>query len=127
MILEANQRAGGKQLALHLLNGHENDHVEVHEVSGFISGDLIEAFTEAYAISKGSRCKQFLFSLNLNPPQLEDVPIEIFEDAINRIEQKLGLSGQPRSVIFHEKEGRRHAHCVWSRIDVKNMRAIKYV
>ena len=107
MILEANQRGGGKALALHLLNTVDNDHVEVHEVSGFMSDDLVEAFTEAYAISKGTRCKQFLFSLSLNPPEHESVPIEVFEDAIFRIEHKLGLSGQPRSIVFHEKEGRR--------------------
>ena len=32
--------------------------------------------------------------------------------------------GQPRVVIFHEKEGRRHAHCVWSQIDAEKMTAI---
>ena len=47
-----------------------------------------------------------------------------FNDAINKIEEKLGLTDQPRVIIFHEKEGRRHAHCVWSRIDVEEMKAI---
>ncbi len=36
----------------------------------------------------------------------------------------MGLSGQPRAIVFHEKEGRRHAHVVWSRIDYKSMTAI---
>ena len=36
----------------------------------------------------------------------------------------MGLVGQPRVIVFHEKEGRRHAHCVWSRIDVQKMKAI---
>jgi len=35
MILKGNQRAGGMQLALHLLNASDNNHVEVHELSGF--------------------------------------------------------------------------------------------
>jgi hypothetical protein len=35
----------------------------------------------------------------------------------------LGLDGQPRAIVFHEKEGRRHAHCVWSRIDAETMTA----
>jgi hypothetical protein len=34
------------------------------------------------------------------------------------------LTDQPRVIVFHEKEGRRHAHCVWSRIDADNMKAI---
>ena len=31
MILKASQRAGGKQLARHLLKTDENEHVEVHD------------------------------------------------------------------------------------------------
>jgi hypothetical protein len=52
------------------------------------------------------------------------VPVDTFNDAIDRIEQKLGLASQPRAIVFHEKEGRRHAHCVWSRIDIEEMKAI---
>ena len=124
MILKGNQRAGGRQLSIHLLNVEDNEHVELHEVRGFIADDLHEAFKEAYALSKGTRCKQFLFSLSLNPPESEDVPIEAFEKALADIEVKLGLVNQPRAIVFHEKEGRRHAHCVWSRIDIDTMTAI---
>ena len=124
MILKASQRAGGTQLALHLLNDRDNDHVELHELRGFVSSDLAGAFKEAYAVSTGTKCQQFLFSLSLNPPERETVPVEDFENAITEIEEKMKLSGQPRAIIFHEKEGRRHAHCVWSRIDAAQMKAI---
>jgi len=123
MILKASQRGGGMQLAVHLLKP-ENEHVELHEISGFVADDLAGAFKETYAISKGTRCKHFLFSLSLNPPETENVPVEVFEDAIARIEAKMGLAGQPRAIVFHEKQGRRHAHCVWSRIDAAKMKAI---
>jgi len=123
MILKASQRGGGMQLAVHLLKP-ENEHVELHEINGFVADDLAGAFKEVYAISKGTRCKQFLFSLSLNPPGLENVPVEVFEDVIARIEVKMGLAGQPRAIVFHEKQGRRHAHCVWSRIDAAKMKAI---
>lgn len=123
MIIKASQRGGGKQLGLHLLKTQENEHVEVHEVRGFVSEDVIGALKEAYAISKGTKCKQFLFSVSLNPPPQERVPVETFEDAIGRIEEKNGLTDQPRIVVFHEKEGRRHAHAVWSRIDADTMTA----
>lgn len=124
MILKGNQRAGGGQLARHLLNDRDNDHVTVHELRGFISDDLNGAFTEAYAVSQGTKCKQFLFSLSLNPPEYARVPVGVFEEAIKRIEDRLGLVNQPRAIVFHEKEGRRHAHCVWSRIDTAEMKAI---
>ncbi|MEO1276221.1 MAG: relaxase, partial [Pseudomonadota bacterium] len=61
MILKAAQRGGAKQLGQHLLRFDENDHVELHEIRGFVSDTVIGAFKEAQAVAKGTRCKQFLF------------------------------------------------------------------
>ncbi len=116
-------RCWAKNLALHLLKD-ENEHVEVHELRGFVSDDLVSALKEAEAISRGTRAKQFLYSLSLNPPPGENVSTKTFEDAVNRVENTLGLTGQSRAIVFHEKEGRRHAHAVWSRTDVEKMKAI---
>lgn len=124
MILNGSQRGGALKLAAHLLNVVENDHVEVHEVSGFNTEDLTGAFPEADAVAKGTRCQQFLFSLSLSPAETERVSVEQFEAAIEKAEARLGLSGQARMIVFHEKKGRRHAHVVWSRIDVDKMTAI---
>jgi len=124
MILKGSQRSGGSQLARHLMNVQDNEHVEIHDIRGFVSDDLHGAFDEAHAVSKGTKCTQYLFSLSLSPPETESVPVDVFEAAISEIEVKMGLSGQPRVIVFHEKEGRRHAHCVWSRIDVAKMKAI---
>lgn len=41
------------------------------------------------------------------------------------IKLSAGLKGQPRSIVFHEKEGRRHAHVVWSRVKASEMKAIR--
>ncbi len=111
-------------MSLHLLNVEQNEHVNVHEVRGFMAEDVLGALNEAYALSKGTKCKQFMNSLSLNPPQTEYVDIETFETTLDRIEKKLGLEGQPRIVVLHEKEGRRHAHAVWSRINIDKMKAI---
>ena len=92
-------------------------------VRGFLSDDLAGALMEADAISQGTRCRNFLFSLSLNPPEKESVSVETFEAAVEMAEQRLGLVGQPRAIVFHEKEGRRHAHAVWSRIDPETMTA----
>ncbi|MEO1457301.1 MAG: AAA family ATPase [Pseudomonadota bacterium] len=106
------------------MNVEDNEHAVVHELRGFIADDLEGAFKEAEAISLGTQCRQYLFSLSLNPPPEATVPIEVFEKTIGKIEARLGLTDQPRAVVFHEKLGRRHAHCVWSRIDPERMRAI---
>ncbi|PHQ93655.1 MAG: hypothetical protein COB40_13765 [Marinosulfonomonas sp.] len=60
MILKASRRGGGMQLAVHLLKS-ENEHVKLHEISGFVADDLAGAFKEVYAISKGTRCSSSCF------------------------------------------------------------------
>ncbi len=124
MILKGSQRAGAKQLSAHLMNVRDNEHVELHELRGFVADDLHGALAEAHAVTKGTKCKQFMFSLSLNPPQCERVSEAEFTRAAGEAEKALGLEGQPRAIVFHEKEGRRHAHVVWSRIDPETMRAI---
>ena len=123
MMLKGSQRGGGSGLASHLLNVEDNEHVLVHELRGFASDDLRGAFKEVEAISRGTKCQQYLFSLSLSPPEKENVGVGVFEGAIEKIEERLGLEGQPRAIVFHEKDGRRHAHCVWSRIDAQTMTA----
>lgn len=124
MILKAKERGDAPQLARYLLSTRDNEHVELHDVRGFVSNDLLGAFSEADAIAQGTRCKNYLFSMSLNPPAGKKVRTEDFESAIAKIEKKLGLENQPRAVVFHEKDGRRHAHVVWSRIDSERMRAL---
>ncbi|NRA86633.1 MAG: relaxase [Rhizobiales bacterium] len=124
MILKGSQRAGAKNLSVHLMNDKDNDHVTLFELRGFVSDNLHGALAEIHAISNGTQCKQFMFSLSLNPPK-ETVASEAeFLQAIESAELKLGLQNQPRAIVFHEKEGRRHAHVVWSRIDADSMKAI---
>jgi hypothetical protein len=124
MILKGSQRGGAKQLANHLLNPKDNDHVTIEEMRGFVADDLDGAFAEAHAVSKATRCQQFLFSLSLNPPKGIEAGLDVLVGAADRAEAVLGLKDQPRAIIIHEKEGRRHAHVVWSRIDAEEMKAI---
>lgn len=124
MILKGSQRAGAADLAGHLMNDRDNDHVEVLEISGFVADDLHGTLQEAYAISKATQCTQYLFSLSLSPPEDHVATEQEFLDAVDRAEAALGLTGQPRAIIIHEKEGRRHAHAVWSRIDGDTIKAI---
>lgn len=124
MILKGSQRSGARPLAEHLLNDRDNDHVSVIGMRGFVADDLTGALLEAQAIAKGTQCKQYLFSLSLNPPKEAFASEADFERAADQAEERLGLTGQPRAIIVHEKEGRRHAHVVWSRIDGEKMRAV---
>jgi hypothetical protein len=124
VILKGNQRGGGRGLAAHLSNSRDNDHVELHELRGFASADLLGAFLEVEAAAAATRCKQPFFSVSISPPPDRPVSFDQVEHAADAIEAKFGLAGQPRAIVFHEKEGRRHAHAIWSRIDTEHGRAM---
>lgn len=122
MILKGSARANGTDLATHLMNGYDNERAELGEVRGTIADDLHGAFAEIELIATGTRAQKPLFSLSINPH--EALTREQYFEAIDAIEKRLGFNGQPRAVVFHEKEGREHAHVVWSRIDAAEMKAI---
>ncbi|ODS56443.1 MAG: hypothetical protein ABS36_08650 [Acidobacteria bacterium SCN 69-37] len=126
MIPKGSQRGGGQQLATHLLNEFDNERVELAHVRGSIANDLHGAFAEWRAVSRATQCRKYLYSLSLNPdPKQGPLTRTQYLDFINRAEQRLGLTGQPRAVVFHVKYGREHCHVVWSRIDEKAMKAVQ--
>jgi hypothetical protein len=130
MILKGNQRAGGQQLAAHLMNSFDNERVEVAEVRGAVAQDLSGAFAEWAAEARATRCEKYIYSLSLSPDQAQGrLTREQYLDLIARTERSLKLIGQPRAVVFHEKRDkdgtlRQHAHVIWSRIDSEKAKAI---
>ena len=126
MILKASQRGGGRQLATHLLNGVDNERVELLALRGAVARDLHGAFAEWEAQSTATQCRKYLYSLSINPdPRQRPLSREEIGDFIGRIETRLGLEAQPRAVICHVTGGREHFHVAWSRIDVEKMKAVQ--
>ncbi|MCB0637357.1 MAG: relaxase/mobilization nuclease domain-containing protein [Lewinella sp.] len=126
MISFASERGLGQDLATHLLNVDQNEYVEIASVRGAVASDLHGAFAEweaqAHALTK---CKNYLYSLSINPDQRQgQLTREQYEDYIARAETKLGLTDQPRVMVFHIKEGREHCHIVWSKVDIENEKAV---
>lgn len=126
MIPKGNQRGGGQQLATHLMNSHDNERVEIADVRGAVAQDLHGAFAEWGAEAKATQCRKYLYSLSINPDHRQGpFTREQYLDFIARAETKLGLSEQPRAVVFHVKHGREHCHVVWSRIDIEKLKAVQ--
>ena len=128
MISFASQRSGGQDLATHLQNDLDNDYLEVAELRGAIASDLHGAFAEWELQARGlTKCEKYLYSLSINPWEQINGKMarDQYADYINRVEERLGLTDQPRAVVFHIKDGREHAHVVWSRIDTVNEKAIQ--
>lgn len=126
MIPKANQRAGGQQLATHLLNEFDNERVELFEIRGSIATDLHGAFSEWQAASETTKCKKYLYSLSLNPDHRQKPFTRAdYLEFIARVEKTLALSHQPRAIVFHNKQDREHCHVVWSRIDTERGCAVQ--
>jgi hypothetical protein len=126
VILKASQRSGTRNLAAHLLNARDNEHVELLDIRGCVADDdLTAALVEMDAQAQGTKCRKPLFSVSFNPPAHEDATLEQFEDAIKRVEKQFGLENQARALIIHVKQGRRHVHAVYSMIDQDRKKALE--
>jgi len=116
VILKGSQRGYGRNLAAHLTNGRENDHVDVADIRGTAAQDLRGALLEMEAAAQGTKCQQPFFHVIVNPPETANLTREQFAASFDKIEADMGLADHARAVVFHEKNGREHAHVVYSRI-----------
>ena len=114
MIIKGTSCAGARRLAVHLTRTDTNERAEVKEIRGVVAQDLSGALREMEGVAAGARTNKPFYHGS----------IEQRAYAIDKLEEALGLTGQPRVVVVHEKEGREHCHIVWSRIDLDRMAAI---
>lgn len=127
MIIGGLQTGNTPWLAAHLQNAADNESVQIAEVTGTVATDIDGALAEFDAYALGTRASEGVYAAFINPP--EPLSREQYMRAIYVIEQRLGLDGQPRIILFHvkpDKSGspREHCHIVWSRIDTRRMKAI---
>jgi hypothetical protein len=124
MIINGGSRSGGAFFARHLMRADQNERVSVAEIRGLAAQDVRGALREMEAVASGTRCTNYFYHANLNPALGETLTPQQWELAADTLERELGLTGQPRIVVEHEKDGRTHRHVVWSRIDADSMTAI---
>jgi hypothetical protein len=124
VVIKGTSCAGARRLAVHLTRTDTNERAELKEVRGVAAEDLHGALLEMEAVAAGARTSKPFYHGSINTRADERLTDEQRAHAIDRLEEKLGLSGQARVVMLHEKEGREHCHIVWSRIDLERMAAI---
>lgn len=121
MIISGGSRSNWRFFSRHLVKTEENEHVRITEIRGLAAEDIREAFREMDSLASGTRCKNFFYHANINPRADETLTPEQWDQAIDTLEEELGLTGHSRFVVEHEKDGRTHRHVVWSRIDPEKM------
>ncbi len=117
-----------QQLAKKLLKADNNQRIEVLDIRGAVAGDLDRAFQEWYIQSKQTKCLKYLYSVSIIAELAQPgISREGYFVLIERIEETLGLSKQPRAVVRHvHHDGRENWHTVWSRIDTGNGSAVNF-
>jgi len=125
MIAKGNKHHSGSRLAAYLLKAKPGERVEAGEICGFAQDDIEEAFRTVDAMAIGTNCEKPLFHAQVRLPDGERLTREQWQFVADRIEAKLGLTGQPRAIVFHvnEQSGDTHMHLGWSRIDEETMTA----
>jgi hypothetical protein len=124
VIIKGTSCAGAARLAVHLTRTDTNERVAVRELRGVAAEDLRGALLEMEAVASGSRATKPFYHASISTRADERLTDDQRNHAIDTLEARLGLTGQPRVVVVHEKEGREHCHIVWSRIDLETMRTI---
>jgi hypothetical protein len=124
VVIKGKSVAGARRLTAHLTHRDTNERVQVLEIRGVVAEDLRGALLEMEAVSAGARTTKPFYHGSINTPAEERMTDEQRMQAIDRLEVTLGLTGQARTVVLHEKKGREHCHIVWSRIDLDRMAAI---
>lgn len=124
MIIKGGSRSNGRFFAKHLTNTRDNDRLRIVEFRGFANESVAGAFQEMKADAAGTRCENFFYHADISPREDEHLTDEQWAQAADTLERHLGLEGQPRFVVEHEKQGRTHRHVVWSRIDDETGKAI---
>ncbi|MGI4886088.1 MAG: relaxase/mobilization nuclease domain-containing protein [Janthinobacterium lividum] len=130
MLVKAQTRQPSKRRAAYLLRNKVNDRVEVLDVRGTLADSAEAALSEMNTrgdLGKGKKARQTFLSANINPqPGYDDrMTQEQWVRCADIAEQMLGLTGQPRVIVQHEKKGtdgvsRTHIHVDWLRVDNEN-------
>jgi hypothetical protein len=124
MIIKGKSRGNGAQLGRYLATRAANENIRVFDIRGTVAQDVPGAVLEMDALGAGARTEKPLYHAHINTPANERLTDEQIAYAVEKLEEKLGLAGQPHVVMVHVKKGRQHIHVVTSRIDLERNAAI---
>ena len=123
MIIKGGSRGGPSQLARHLQRTDTNERVDILQLDS-PTGNLAAALRDWQLISAGTQGTKGLYHANIDPAATYKMTLEQWMRSVDVLEQELGLTGQPRTVVMHEKHGRQHIHVVWQRTDIDEMKMV---
>lgn len=120
MILRANIRSNGPQLAEYLVTLKDNSNIEILEVDGYEDADAVYLYETLMGMQLNSeltKSNKAFFNVQINPAYSEDSKMtrEDWYKAADILAAEIGFENQRRVIVLHTKKGRTHAHVVWER------------
>src|ERR1700733_10607322 len=115
MIIKGNRHNNGAKLASYMKTGlrAKGECAELGELRGFGEAEnILDAFRDVEIMAEATKADNALFHVQVRLPDHERLTPERWQEIADRIEKRLGLTGQPRAVYFHinDKTGERHMH-----------------
>jgi hypothetical protein len=123
VIIKGSSRAGPSQLARHLQRTDTNERVSILQLDS-PTDSLADALHDWQFLATGTRGSKGMYHANIDPDARYKMTPEQWQRAVDVLEKELGLEGQPRVVVMHEKHGRAHIHVVWQRTDIDKMKLV---
>jgi hypothetical protein len=106
------------------LRADQNESVHLIECKGTLAQDVEGALIEMEARGKAARSQRSLYHASISPEAATPLKGDEIRQAVDHLEERLGLHGQPRVVVQHRKNHREHIHVVWSRIEADTGNAV---
>ncbi|MBL0022208.1 MAG: hypothetical protein IPP23_07865 [Sphingomonadales bacterium] len=97
-----------------------NERIEILQLDS--AGTTEQAFRDWQTYTLATKGKLGLYHANIDPDAKYEMSRDQWLRAVEVLEEELGLQGQPRAIVMHEKNGREHIHVVWARTDMGTMK-----
>lgn len=124
-VIRGKPRGNGRQLGHYLLNSKENERIEVIEVRGTASQDVVKACVEINLMSELTKTDKGIYHGIFNPAIGEDnLSRDQWIMAADILEKELGLENKKRVIVLHTKKGRTHAHIAIERYDYQKKKMV---
>ncbi|MCC8987250.1 MAG: hypothetical protein LM523_06040 [Candidatus Contendobacter sp.] len=126
MIIGANKRGNGGQLAAYLLNQEKNERAELLEMRGFAdTGNLKNALNCIELEAMQTKGEKPFYHCWLRLDEGETLTAAQWQQSFEAVERRLHLGDQARVVVEHQLQGEKHYHVVWSLVDRERGRMIE--
>ena len=118
MIIGANKRGNGGQLAAYLLNQEKHERAELLEMRGFADTGILKGALNGIELEamQTNGTKPF-YHCWLRLDDGETLTAAQWQKSFAAVEHRLHLEGQARVIVEHQLQGEKHYHVVWSLVD----------